>query len=166
MNETIFHFFNNFTHKSYFFDQIIIFSAVYFIYFVILAAFIFLIFKYRKELKNHLKEFVYLGISIGVAWSLAKILKIIIHTLRPQGIFPQIQPLFLETGFAFPSGHTTVASAIAFTLFFRHKRVGFIFIFFALIIGVSRIMSGVHFPVDILGGFTLGFLIAYLLRNV
>ena len=32
--------------------------------------------------------------------------------------------------------------------------------FFALIIGIARIMAGVHFPIDILGGFVLGSLIA------
>ena len=32
---------------------------------------------------------------------------------------------------------------------------------FALVIGVARIMLGVHFPGDILGGFVLGALVAY-----
>jgi len=100
--------------------------------------------------------------SGGLAWGLAKILKILIHTLRPFEVFPQVQSLFIETGYAFPSGHTLVASAIAFALYFINKKVGYIFMFFALLIGVARIAGGVHFPIDILGGFTLGALVAYL----
>jgi membrane-associated phospholipid phosphatase len=62
--------------------------------------------------------------------------------------------------------------ALAFALYFNHKKVGlpaqagYWFIFFALLIGVARIMAGVHFPIDILGGFVLGFLIAFLLKKV
>ncbi len=41
-----------------------------------------------------------------------------------------------------------------------------IFIFFAFIIGLARIIAGVHFPIDILGGFLFGGLIAYFLKNV
>jgi len=36
--------------------------------------------------------------------------------------------------------------------------------FFALLIGIARIIAGVHFPVDILGGFILGILTAYLVK--
>lgn len=104
--------------------------------------------------------------SGGLAWGLAKILKILIHTPRPFEVFPQIQSLFTETGYAFPSGHTAVASAVAFALFFTHKKVGYIFIFFTLIIGLARIIAGVHFPVDILGGFILGVLVAILVKNL
>jgi membrane-associated phospholipid phosphatase len=34
-----------------------------------------------------------------------------------------------------------------------------------LLIGVARIIAGVHFPIDILGGFCLGFLVAYLFNK-
>ena len=36
--------------------------------------------------------------------------------------------------------------------------------FFALLIGLARIMAGVHFPIDILGGFIIGSLIAFLVK--
>ena len=42
--------------------------------------------------------------------------------------------------------------------------------FFALLIGLARIIAGVHFPIDILGGFVLGgivsFLVAFLVKYV
>jgi len=36
--------------------------------------------------------------------------------------------------------------------------------FFAFLIGIARIIAGVHFPIDILGGFILGAGIAYLIK--
>ena len=37
--------------------------------------------------------------------------------------------------------------------------------FFALLIGVARIIAGVHFPIDILGGFIIGFIVAYFIKK-
>ncbi len=163
MNDAIFFFFYNLAHQSKIFDSIITFFAVYFIFIVIGSALLYLFYYYSK------KEFILLCVSGGLAWVLAKILKTLIHTLRPFDAFPQVQSLFLETGYAFPSGHTMVASAIAFALFFINKKAGYIFMFFALLIGLARIISGVHFPIDILGGFTLGALVAcvfaYFIKN-
>ena len=174
MNNTIFFFFYNLAHQSQIFDKVVIFLAVYFLYIVIISAFLFLIFYHKillsqnpiKEFINKWREFILLCFSGGLAWVFVKILKILFHTLRPFEIFPQVQALFLETGYAFPSGHTAVASAIAFVIFFTHKKVGYIFMFFALLIGLARVIAGVHFPIDILGGFILGAGVAYFVKNV
>ncbi|MEK7128261.1 MAG: phosphatase PAP2 family protein [Patescibacteria group bacterium] len=164
MDNQIFFFFYNLAHQSQIFDGIVSFFAVYFIYIVIISALLYLFFYYNK------KEFIFLCVSLGLAWVFAKILKILFHTQRPFEMFSQVQSLFSETGYAFPSGHTMVASAIAFSIFFTHKKVGYIFIFFALLIGLARIIAGVHFPIDILGGFVLGLaagaLVAYFRKNV
>ncbi|OGI68731.1 hypothetical protein A2738_00275 [Candidatus Nomurabacteria bacterium RIFCSPHIGHO2_01_FULL_42_15] len=160
MNNTIFFFFYNLAYKSDFFDNLVTFFAVYFLYVVIALAFLFLFRRFNW------KEIILLCISGGSAWIVAKILKILIHTPRPFDAFTEMQSLFAETGYAFPSGHTMVASAIAFAIFFTNKKAGYVFMFFALIIGLSRIIAGVHFPIDILGGFVLGAFIAVLLNRV
>jgi len=160
MNNTIFYFFYNLAHQSQFFDKVVIFFAVYFIYIVIILAVLFLFFHKRW------RELLLVCLSGGLAWFLAKMLKILIHTPRPFDALPQINSLFTEAGYAFPSGHTMVASAIAFALFFINKKAGYVFMFFALLIGLARIAAGAHFPIDILGGFTLGFLITYFINRI
>ena len=177
INNQIFFFFYNLAHQTSIFDNIVIFFAVYFVYILILLAFLFLIFFHKifpsedplREFLNKWKEFILLFLSGGSAWVLAKILKILIHTLRPFEIFSQVQPLFSETGYAFPSGHTAVAFAVAFAIFFTNKKAGYVFMFCALLVGLSRITGGVHFPIDILGGFFLGsgvvLLVKYLLKK-
>ena len=42
----------------------------------------------------------------------------------------------------------------------------FYFIFFAILIGLARIAAGVHFPIDILGGYVLGILVACVVKIV
>lgn len=172
MNNSIFYFFYNLAHKSDTVDSVITFSAVYFPYIVIILAGLFLLFHhdvFKAEYPYQIffkkkKEILSVFITAGVAWAASSVLKILIQVERPLVKLPDVQSLFPETGFAFPSGHATFFMALAFSLLFLHKRVGYLFIGFALLIGLARIAGGVHFPVDILGGFGLGALVAYLVK--
>lgn len=172
MNNSIFYFFYNLAHQFNFLDNVIIFTAVYLPWFVTIAAFLFLIFHHKihshatpfKEFVNKWREFFFVFFTGAFAWVMAAILKILVHTPRPFMILTDVQPLFNESGFAFPSGHATFFSALGFALFIKHKRVGYVFILFAILIGIARVTAGVHFPIDILGGFALGWLITYFLR--
>lgn len=170
MNNQIFFFFYNLAHQSVFFDQIIIFLAVYFPYIVVMLAGLFLLFHHEvlqaenpfQVFLKKKKEILMVFFSSFLAYLISVGLKILFHTLRPFLALPQVQSLFLESGYAFPSGHATFFSALAFSIFFLHKKTGYIFMFFALIICLARIVAGVHFPIDILGGFVFGGIIAYL----
>lgn len=174
MNNTIFFSLYSLAHRSESLDRVFIFIADVFPYLVIFLTFLFLVFHHEVLFANNplkafiqkWKEILLVFFSSALAWFLAYILKLIFHTERPFVLFPQVSALFNEIGFAFPSGHATFFMALAFALFFNHKKIGYIFIFFALIIGIARIISGVHFPVDILGGFILGYAIAFFLKNV
>lgn len=95
------------------------------------------------------------------AFLLEALFKAIIRRPRP---YPA---LFMGAhGYSFPSGHATVAAALAVALawlWYRHAHnrpsrwlgpgVGF---FFPLFIGVSRVYLGAHYPSDVLAGFILG----------
>ncbi|MEK9181649.1 MAG: phosphatase PAP2 family protein [Patescibacteria group bacterium] len=174
MNDAIFSFFYSLAHQSETFDQVIIFLAVYFPYIVIILAGVFLlvhheVFKADSTLQVFLekkKEILGAFFAGILAWILAYMLKFLFSVSRPFDVLPQVRSLISETGYAFPSGHATFFMALAFSIFFFHKKAGYIFMFFALIIGLARITSGVHFPIDILGGFALGALVAYFVKNV
>lgn len=171
MNNTIFYFFYNLAHQSNFFDYVVIFFGFWFPYIVIGLAGLFLIF-YRKSWRESFLVF----FSGGLAVFFDLILKNLIQIPRPFLALNNIQTLFPEAGYAFPSGHATFFSALAFSIFFLNKKTGlsaqagYVFMFFALLIGIARIIAGVHFPIDILGGFALGALVAYavayFLKNV
>jgi undecaprenyl-diphosphatase len=61
---------------------------------------------------------------------------------------------------SFPSDHATAAFAIAVALLLRNKRVGWIALAMAIVVCVSRIAVGVHYPSDVLGGALIGSLAA------
>jgi undecaprenyl-diphosphatase len=160
MNTSIFQFFYGFAHQSQVMDSLIVFCAVYLPYVVIALAVLFM-FLHRRSFRE-LSLVLFSGVF---AWILSKILKLVINMPRPFDALPNVHSLFAETGHTFPSGHAAFFSAIAFSIFFYHKKVGTVFILLALVIGIARIAGGVHFPLDILGGFLLGYIIARFLRS-
>lgn len=170
MNIDLFYFLYGFAYKSTSFNKTIYFFADIFPYIFLIAAFLFVIFYFKifnlNKLKENFNKVLPIGISFVSALLLAKVFKIFFHTLRPFIRFSDVTPLFYEKGFAFPSGHAFVFSALAFSIFFVNKKIGYVFLLSAFFIGVARIMAGVHFPVDILGGFLLGFIVAFLSKRV
>ncbi len=173
MNEKIFFYLYNISGNNHTLDKVIVFFADILPYIVIVLAFVLLIFhndvlKTNNPFKKFIdkwKEFFYIFFSGFFAWVLAYLFKYIFHTPRPFDAYQNVFALIHETGYSFPSGHATFFSALAFAIYFKHKKAGYIFITLAVLIGLARIMAGVHFPVDILGGFVLGLLIAFLLKN-
>ena len=172
LNTQIFFFFYSFAHKSFFLDKMIVYCAQIFPYIVILLAGIFLlfhneIFQAEKPFRAFLqkwREIVLVFFSGIFAWIIAYVLKIIIHIPRPFMQFGNVHALLSESDFSFPSGHATFYMALAVALYLSHKKAGYLFILFAFIIGIARIMAGVHFPIDILCGFILGGGVAYLVK--
>jgi len=177
MNTAIFFFLYDLAHKSNFLDHVIIFFALWFPYVVVILAGLFLLFHHEvlaaespfRVFMEKKVEILHAFFSGVLAWILAYALKYLFHTPRPFDAFSQVHSLIPESGYAFPSGHATFFMALAFSIFFMHKRAGYWFIFFAILIGVARIMAGVHFPIDILGGFVLGYgvscLVAFFAKN-
>jgi len=174
MNDAIFLFFYNLAHQSKIFDHVVVFFAVYFPAVVIILAGLFLLFHHEVfQAENPYQVFlqkkkeILLSFFAGVAgYVVSFLLKFLFHTPRPFVLLPQVHSLFQETGYSFPSGHATFFMALAVSIFISHKKAGYVFMFFAILIGLARIIAGVHFPVDILGGFILGALVAYFVKNV
>ena len=174
MNNTIFFLFYNLAHQSQIFDNIVVFFAVYFPYIVIILAGLFLLFHHEvlqaenpfQVFLQKKKEILLVFFSGILAYILDQILKFFLHTPRPFDVFSQVHPLFSESWYSFPSGHATFFMALAASIFFLHRKAGYLFALFALLIGIARIIAGVHFPGDILGGFVLGFAVAFFIKNV
>jgi membrane-associated phospholipid phosphatase len=67
---------------------------------------------------------------------------------------------------SFPSGHATTGFALCFTAGFLMPRMFPAMLGVAVLIGLSRVVLGVHYPTDVLAGALVGTLGAYIVRNV
>ena len=107
------------------------------------------------------KELFIVCISVVIAYFVTFALKIIVHAPRPFVALSNIHPLIVETPYdSFPSGHATVFFAIATAVYLYDKRWGTIFFIIAIIVALSRVISGVHFPLDIIIGALIGIIVA------
>lgn len=62
--------------------------------------------------------------------------------------------------FSFPSGHTAAAFVMATQILIYFPFLSIVGFIWAISIGISRVLLGVHFPGDILAGIALGILCA------
>lgn len=138
--------------------------------YIILLSVIFLSFRALGAMRNGarffsketLKEGVLVFCAVMIAWCISFMLKNTIELPRPFLTFPDVTPLFVYGGYnSFPSGHATLFAALGTMIFFFHKKVGIFFIAWAVLIGLSRIIVGIHFPLDVLFGWILGSFVAW-----
>ncbi|OGG02939.1 hypothetical protein A2W14_02020 [Candidatus Gottesmanbacteria bacterium RBG_16_37_8] len=61
--------------------------------------------------------------------------------------------------YSFPSGHATIAFAAAYILSRQRPKLTIFLFFLAVIVAVSRIYLGKHYPSDVIAGAVLGMLI-------
>ena len=98
--------------------------------------------------------------GLGSAVALTFFMKLLFDRPRPE-LWPR---LVQESGASFPSGHSTVAAALAtcVTLLLWHTRwrwpVLALSLAYAVLSGYARLVLGVHFPTDVLAGELTGLL--------
>ena len=133
---------------------------------------IIIFFVVRNSPKNALLVLLFLTILIVVTDQFSVILKESIQRLRPVHD-PEIGPLVhnvLRKGglHGFVSSHAANSFAIfAFTSrFFKNRLYSGLILFWAVIFSYSRIYSGVHYPLDILGGAILGLIVGEALFRI
>lgn len=172
MNNQIFFFFYNLAHKSVFLDNVIIFLGYIFPILILLGVSIFVliesdIFNKNDSVLVRFKRLIYKFVIICgpaiIAFLVGTLIKEIIHLDRSFVQYHEIKPLFNPSQkYSFPSSHATTFSALGLSMYFYNKKIGIFLLISALLIGLARVIAGVHFPIDILGGFLLGFIISYI----
>ncbi len=129
--------------------------------------------RYREVLSvncpNNIKGVIMISLSVIISIILSGIVKQIFRVTRPN------EMLVLEAGYSFPSGHTAVIFGFSFAVIFilfkyfkNHNHVYLnylhttLFLSIALLVSATRIVLGVHRPIDLVFGMLAGFLATYL----
>ena len=100
-------------------------------------------------------------------FSIVNIIKNYIQRLRPindASINKSIRILVEYNDFSFVSGHSTVSFTVAFLSFWilrKYYKYAFLIFIFPILFAYSRIYLAAHFPIDIIAGMLLGYLIAF-----
>lgn len=102
-----------------------------------------------------------MGLEAIVALSFGQIfvqsLKKLFSRERPYKILEQLHTFGIDlSDYSFPSGHTTASFSLATTIALNMPRFTILVFFMAIIIGMSRIYLGVHYPTDVAAGIILG----------
>jgi membrane-associated phospholipid phosphatase len=109
-----------------------------------------------------------LGIQVAVlllfTTNVNAALKLALHGPRPYWYSPKVRALASETSFGVPSGHAQTAATIWGLLAASQRKWWgwMIAILLTLLIGLSRLFLGVHFPHDVLLGWLIGGLLLWL----
>ena len=142
-------------------NQLIIFCAEYLIFISAIVAFLHIVFKHEK--KHCFKHLAIIFGSAVLAWIVTHFLKDIIAHPRPDLANALVTPSSL---YSFPSGHATFMFALAFSLYGFDKKAGNIIFVLAVLTGIARVLSGVHFWYDIIGGFVVGAIVSYIILSL
>ena len=104
--------------------------------------------------------------SIILAWPLISgIIGKLIYRHRPFEFGGVQEILFHRPTYSFPSDHAAALFAVTFSLFFSgYKKLGYIVLGVSLLITFFRVVTGIHFPTDILAGVAIGALSAWIIQ--
>ncbi len=104
----------------------------------------------------------------SLAWFGAKALKSLVDRGRPGDLLTDV--VFhgpAAHGVGYPSGHAAVSMALTATAYpFLVGRWRWAVWLLPLTVGLARVYVGAHFPLDVIGGFALGFMLAALTHLV
>ena len=96
-------------------------------------------------------------------------LKEIFKRPRPYQVSEKVEPAaFPASEYGLPSGHTQTGTTVGLILIHEIKKhwATALLIVYIILMGVSRMVHGVHFPQDVLLGWTIGILIVFCLYQL
>ncbi len=144
-------------------DMLFIFLAEYLPYLVVLTFFVWVYFEKNSWINRAYMVGGGLAVALVARFVVGSLVRIIF--LRPRPFLSHdVIKLFSESSWSFPSGHALFFFALATFVYLQNKKWGWIFYGVSGAMVLARVISGVHYPTDILGGALLGWATAYVLH--
>jgi len=75
--------------------------------------------------------------------------------------------VFHRPDYSFPSDHATLLAALTVSAWLLgYKKLGWAFLIIGIIVALSRVVAGVHYPLDIVAGVFVGTIFAFLVNTL
>ena len=143
-------------------NPVFIFIAEYFLYLLIIVLIVYLF----KDNGKHRIMVLAAVVSCLIAVILGKITGQFHYNVQPFATLDNVNLLIeKEVNNSFPSDHTILSFTICMTLFLFDKRK-FYFLFIGLLVAVSRIWVGVHYPFDVLTSIVLSIIATLIVSTI
>ncbi len=162
MDVSLFEAINHYAGKMFWLDEFMIFSAKYLaVVFAAVLVIFYLSFRAREQRVAALAGIATL-VALGIAQGIAFL------DPRPRPYVSHLADLLVSRSSdpSFPSDHATFCFAIAMMIWLHHRKLGSLLLGAALLVGISRVYVGVHYPLDVIGGAALGISISLLVDYV
>lgn len=173
LNEQLFLFINGAVGQSDILDGFFVFITKFFVpAFIAVAVLWFFIVlprksKTREDISQSQKRGGTLVLSLGIVWPIVELIKGLVAFPRPTQLLQNVNSLVLYTSYdSFPSLHSAFAFAVATFVYHYSKSTGTILFLLAILVGISRIFVGVHYPLDVIVGACIGVFVPWALISI
>lgn len=121
----------------------------------------------RGQLERARRMLLLIVVSVVIAFAASVAIGLARERPRPYVVQPVTRQLVGYPGLdrSFPSGHATIAFALAFATAFALPAWTIPMILIALLVGFGRVFVGVHYPFDVVGGAMLSLIVTYALSR-
>ena len=146
---------NTIAGQSPIIDSLIVFCANYLAYVVVISFVLLFAFSSYTHMEKLRILLVALASTLLARGIITESIRFFYHRPRPF-ITYDVHQLIAENSWSFPSGHSITFFALATVIYFYNKKWGYWFLGVAAVIAVARVVAGVHYPSDVIGGALLG----------
>ena len=144
-------------------DGLSIIGARFVPYLLVIAAIVFI---WRIEFWKDVYYYIFLVLSsIFIGWGIiSQAVKFVFKRNAPFEKIEEIVNLVPANTSTFPSDHITILSLLGVCIFIFNKKWGSLFIAITILVAISRMITGVSWPSDIIVSLLIGIIVPFALK--